>query len=692
MYRFLLLLSLFVSFASASVKCGYPCQTDYSGRGSQVSDANAAADSLKKKFLRWMDNNYEESGSYARIKFDTPDDAYTVSEGIGYGMLLMVYFSNDDTSYQSQFDKLWAYYQKWENSNGLMNWKISGFSSITDSGAATDADLDAAVALVMAYYQFGNSSYLTAAKTLIASIRSYELDGSNLLKPGDQWDDRKNPSYVSPAAFDLFASVESSYSSTWSSVKSANYSLLSSNQNSSTGLWTDWCTTSGTPTYTNSTYNTSYVFYFDAVRTPWRLAWAYLWYGHSQASSMNDDMGDWMKDNITATMIKSGYNWSTGEYLGSYKTSAFFGGMLSAVATSADADNQTYLDKGWATMMKLGISTTEKYFSATLQVLTGLMLAGFFPNLSLDNPGTQMDVTVSSSVISSSSNVSSSSAQSSSSMGSSAEEESSSVSDDGSVSGFTYWTTYVDDYDMGSSVDPEPEESPITTVSGVTAAQATMVKGPNVSPYPYVGLMLQFNADGLSEDLSDVTSIEITYRATGAIRMSLTQVGLTGDGAEYGDTLVESSSWKTVTYQISDLSQPSWADAQGLTRDINMAKTTGVKWELTHGSNDESSTVSGSIAISSIVFNGWVPILPSSNGASGLSMSVSGGSLSFTVPRDGVGRIDVFDLLGHRVRTLVSGVMCTGTYTVALGLSTHGVYVVRMEQRGYSQSLRFTLR
>lgn len=229
---------------------------------SATSDAGSAK--LLTRFQNFLTTYYEESGSYARIKFSNA--SYTVSEGIGYGMLMMVYFSNSTTSYQSQFNKLWNYYQNWENGNGLMNWEINGFSSVIGSNAATDAEMDVALALCMAYYQFGDATYKTAASSLIAKIRQYEFDQTTYLhKPGDAWDDYKNPSYVAPAAYEIFKSFDNS--SFWTKALTANYALLKANQNSSTGLPSGWSDASGNPVGGNA----GYVAYdYDAVRAPWR--------------------------------------------------------------------------------------------------------------------------------------------------------------------------------------------------------------------------------------------------------------------------------------------------------------------------------------------------------------------------------------------------------------------------------------
>ena len=134
-------------------------------------------------------------------------DCSTVSEAIAYGMLITVYM--DD---QEVFKKL---YNTWTSnsagSNGGMNWRI-GCSGGT--GTASDADFDAALALVMASKQWNDASYLTAGKSLISWIASNDIE-SNKIKPGNQWNDGFNPSYSTTANFQLFQDVAGG---SWSSV------------------------------------------------------------------------------------------------------------------------------------------------------------------------------------------------------------------------------------------------------------------------------------------------------------------------------------------------------------------------------------------------------------------------------------------------------------------------------------------
>ena len=354
---------LFFVISHSAVNYPYPRAVAYGNGTINVTTANASA-TLKDKFTSFLSTHYEESGNYARIKWDETDK--TVSEGIGYGMLMMVYFSDNTTSYQSRFDKLWAYYQRWVNERGLMRWKINGFSSYIEENAASDAEFDVAVALVMAHYQFGSSSsknYLDTAKTLIAKIRQHEISPNNLHKPGDVWDEVRNPSYISPAAFEIFREVEglSTSKAKWESVITANYTLLEANQNSN-GLFSDWCTDAGAASDNKGSTSSPSGYSYDAARVPWRVAWANAWYGHTKAKTI-------------LTKVNNYLNNREPNNTGYADNSTFVGPFTNALSTSS---NQTKMNSYWTKLM--GFSG-EAYYSKALQVITGLLATGNMPNL-----------------------------------------------------------------------------------------------------------------------------------------------------------------------------------------------------------------------------------------------------------------------------------------------------------------------
>ena len=149
--------------AQATVNFPFPQMSDYGGNATLLSDKAKASEDLKSQFAYWLKTMYNEDGDVAGVRSNPGSNEY-FSEGVGYGMLLMVYFSDNTTSYQPQFDKIWNFYKKMMNENGLMVWKVGNLSQAYDKGAALDGDIDAAAALVMAYYQFGDEKYKEDAK------------------------------------------------------------------------------------------------------------------------------------------------------------------------------------------------------------------------------------------------------------------------------------------------------------------------------------------------------------------------------------------------------------------------------------------------------------------------------------------------------------------------------------------------
>ena len=159
--------------AQAKVNFPFPQMSDYGGNATLLSDKAKASEELKSQFAYWLKTMYNENGDVAGVRSDPGSDTY-FSEGVGYGMLLMVYFSDNTTSYQPQFDKIWNFYKKMMNENGLMIWKVGNLSQSWDAGngAALDGDIDAAAALAMAYFQFGDEKYKEDAKKAFTAAES----------------------------------------------------------------------------------------------------------------------------------------------------------------------------------------------------------------------------------------------------------------------------------------------------------------------------------------------------------------------------------------------------------------------------------------------------------------------------------------------------------------------------------------
>ena len=383
------------TISMAEVKYPYPQTQAYPHAKNLADYVNCAGQTpstqLLDQFEKYLKSYYEENGSQARIKFD--EDQYTVSEGIGYGMILCVYFSSNTKSYQSQFDKLWAYYQA-HSRNGIMDWKIQGFNGTVGDGGATDAEEDVAFALAMAYYQFGDTKYKTAASTLIAKMRQSEFASDGRHKVGNQWDPYLNPSYVSPAAYEIFKEFDDA--SFWSKAISTNYNILLKNRNSSTGIPSGWADmNSNSPITGNNGYNFA-GYDYDAVRAPWRWAWSYAWYGHSQAKDLSEKLAAWVSSKpfgqLYINMKTDGSANLQGEPCKSNgcKANGSSIGSLSSVLV-IDEKYRELIKTNYSALM----SQQPGYFHSNLRLLTGLLMSGNMQNFAtLSSPVAAKEIVI----------------------------------------------------------------------------------------------------------------------------------------------------------------------------------------------------------------------------------------------------------------------------------------------------------
>ena len=187
--------------------------------------------------------------------------ACTVSEGIGYGMLLAYFNGDDDT-----FLRLWNYsraFREYSNRK-LMPWITQSFHwTEVDNSSATDADEDIATALILMYFKSGNALYLQDAMSLINAIWDAEVNPTNLLiysGDEDMWKGANpvyNLSYFSPVALRLFAIVDVAHN--WTGVLNAMYAYMQQVQNAGTGVFPDWSDGAGNAIKpANGSANTTY--------------------------------------------------------------------------------------------------------------------------------------------------------------------------------------------------------------------------------------------------------------------------------------------------------------------------------------------------------------------------------------------------------------------------------------------------
>jgi len=286
------------------------------------------------------------------------DAGSVVSEGIAYGMLLSA--AADD---RPLFDGLWKYYTDHLDPNGLMNWStaVCDAAGNNNANAATDAELDAAMALIQAEARWPGSDYLAQAEALAQKIVTFETevcDGRAILRPGDEFggcsdtsSPRINPSYFSPAYYRVFARLFSAQAERWNALVEGTYELYPLYQARMSGLVPDWSQIDGSDWY-GAGYS------YDACRTPWRVMVDYAWHGDTRSQTFLENVNTWV---------------STNGLVGTHPNNSAFVGAL-ALASAVD---QAALDAAVTTW--LGSNGDDMpYFQGTLRVLYLYAAAGKF--------------------------------------------------------------------------------------------------------------------------------------------------------------------------------------------------------------------------------------------------------------------------------------------------------------------------
>ncbi len=165
--------------------------------------------------------NYIESGKV----ISRDEKGITTSEGQSYAMLRAVWADDRDV-----FDSVWV----WTKTNlkrqedHLFAWKYKG--KILDPNSASDADVDIALALVLAARKFDDAKYLEDARPLLKDIWEKEVIpvGDNFILVGGNWaKDEKFPTihtgYLAPYAYQEFSKVDGSRP--WEKLVDGSYML-----------------------------------------------------------------------------------------------------------------------------------------------------------------------------------------------------------------------------------------------------------------------------------------------------------------------------------------------------------------------------------------------------------------------------------------------------------------------------------
>lgn len=347
-----------------------------------VSMAEADEAPLGHSYSEWKKRYLKPSvllpGDY-KVAFNP--SGTTVSEAMGYGMLITVIMADADSQARQIFDGLNRFRKRYPSSINpdFMAWKIPPAEKRPGTDSATDGDMDMAMALLMAHRKWGEEKYLSEAKTLIHALGESLVRGDGSLRLGD-WDtdDSKKEmirtSDLMPMNFRAF--YEATGDERWKKVEERSYSILQELQHhyaSGTGLVPDFAVYKNggwqpaKPKALEGPHDGEYS--YNACRVPWRIGWAALKLGDKRADAILKPLMAWMKNSVgNAEDFKAGYTLD-GKMLrvADFDSPAF----ISPTGVAALALG----DKTWSdAVISYGLTAREGYYEDSVNLLSLLVM------------------------------------------------------------------------------------------------------------------------------------------------------------------------------------------------------------------------------------------------------------------------------------------------------------------------------
>lgn len=305
-----------------------------------------------------------------------------VSEGQGYGMMILPVMAGADPQAREIFDGIFRFTRMHpsKNSPHLMSWIVGHDCQTLDPYPAADGDLDIAFGLLMADRQWGSDGpidYRAEAVRIIDAIR----DGLTLKEGyiGNHPPDLTRTSDFMPGHFRAF--LKATGDRHWERLIDRGYELmdyLQARHAPRTGLIPDFAVAVDTgqpvPSPGGRLESMTEGFYaWNAGRNPWRLASDYIVSGDPRARVVGQKMIDFFKASTGGNprKIRATYRLD-GTVDGNYEH-VFFQAPIGAGAM-LDPSNQKFLDALWdhlANRRKGG-----DYYGETVQLLSMIVMSG----------------------------------------------------------------------------------------------------------------------------------------------------------------------------------------------------------------------------------------------------------------------------------------------------------------------------
>ena len=330
-------------------------------------------DYLRSQYDYWKGSGVKTGMNGRFVAFNGIATA-TVSEGIGYGMLLAVIFAGHDPGARALFDDLYNVsftHPAWgfnDPNMPMMEWKLDANMGIgsahphSDGGgwSAIDGDLDIAQALLMAHKQWGSNgaiNYLARGIAIINAMKQYVIRSDGSTSGTSRGDTSRTSDYMT-GHFKAFKRATGD--AFWDTVINKSFALLEhcqTNISPTAKLVPDFLmdVTGANPQPAFAADNsvgdgngTAHFYTWNAFRNPWRMAADYVLTGDIRARNVGSRYVDFFinKHAGNISVITGAYRMDGSEVNpGSGNVTLLYEAL--APAAACESRFQSYYDSIW---------------------------------------------------------------------------------------------------------------------------------------------------------------------------------------------------------------------------------------------------------------------------------------------------------------------------------------------------------
>jgi endoglucanase len=342
----------------------------------------------KKKYIRKSNC----SDTYYVWSENSGKNHECVSEGQGYGMIIVALMAGTDPQSQSTFDGLLNYYLEHpsKRSKDLMSWAQSKACGHDEESSAADGDIDIAYSLLLADAQWsghGNINYALKAISIIGAILHQEinsktfsvLESNSIESDSRDYYDMRSSDFI-PSAFRSFFLATNN--SEWIKTIDSCYKIfryVQEKYSPEAGLVPDFIQgihknpMPAKKHYLESKYDG--IYNYNASRVPWRIATDFIVTGERRSKLFLEPVNRWIRetthdnpDNISAGYTLAGNDLKSRNFEALSFISSF------AIAAMTDAKNQEWLNRLWDYIIRFKLKDFD-YFDNSIKMLNLIILS-----------------------------------------------------------------------------------------------------------------------------------------------------------------------------------------------------------------------------------------------------------------------------------------------------------------------------